>query len=306
MLNSSKSTKSIQRFACFVLASTLPCLSFAEEDWKFNTAINAMTGHYASSQTMDRQHGTGIRMAGEYKQVWGWSTSLQTTQIKMMPLMPSPTQDQQNWMLSGYVHTAMDQVPGHWRLQLDGYQIHNNDTVGNSDGVRVLAPLITWIAPTQALKVDAGYATSHYKGASPHHQLTYSLGFGFNQYRDWIELRGYSISQLNPNYALGQQNTRATDFKITHLLASAAPWVPHAITVNLERGKKIYFLDVPTQTVYNLPMMHEGGEKIATTWKLSSGSSLSLIASQTRYRAEQPATHHFKLKTLATQFEWSW
>jgi len=265
-----------------------------------------MTGQYASSQSMDRQHGTGIRMTGEHKQAWGLSTSLQTTQIKMMPLMPSPTQDQQNWMLSGYMYTVIDQVPGHWRLQLDSYQIHNNDTVGNSDGVRVSAPLITWIAPTQTFKMDAGYATSHYKGASPHHQFTYSLGFGFNQHRNWMELRGYRISQLNPNYALGHQNTHATDVKITHLFGSQAPWAPNAITLHLERGKKIYFLDVPTQTVYNLPMMHEGGEKIAGTWKLSNGSSLSLIASQTRYRAEQPAAHHFTLKTLATQFEWAW
>jgi hypothetical protein len=304
--NPSKSMKSNLFLISCSLASLLFQPARAQELWTFKGAVQGMTGHYASSQTLARQHGTGIRIDGEFNQAWGLTGSVQTTRIHMQPIVPTATQSQDNWMLSGHVHVLSDQLPGRWRWQLDAHQIHNNDITGQSDGVRVLAPHVTWHSATHPLKLDMGYATSHYKDTPAHHQWSYGLDFGFNQQQNWLQLRGDSLRHLTPATALGEKSTQATELSLTHFLSTPHFLLPRRVTVGVERGQKIYFVDIPTQTVYNLPYLNQGGEKIAATWMLNPTTQLSWVASQSRYLSNVPATHHFKLTTLAAQLTWAW
>jgi len=265
-----------------------------------------MTGNYKDSLTMGSQHGSGLRVTGEYNQKWGVTGGLQSTRINMEPITQTATQNQDNWLLSGYVHTPSTRLPGRWTLQLDGHQIHNDDKTGQSDGVRVIAPQITWLSYSQPLKLDLGYASSSYRNTSTVHQLSYGLGFGFNQNQDWIQARGYLINNLDPINTLGQTSTRGAEVKLTHFLRSQTSWVPSSLTLGLERGKKVHAVDMQTQTVYNLPMVNEGGESIAATWMLTSQTNLSLQANHTKYHSESVSAHNFKLNTLSAQIATAW
>lgn len=267
-----------------------------------------MTGNYKDSLIMGNQHGTGLRLAGEFKETWGVTAGIQSTRINMEPITQTSAQDQDNWLLSGHLHAPSSGLPGRWTFQLDGHQIHNDSKRGNSDGVRVIAPQVTWLSYSQPLKIDLGYASSSYRNTSTVHQLSYGLGFGFNQNRNWVQARGYMIKNLDPIYALGQTSTRGANIALTHFLNSHSAWVPNALTVGLERGKKIYGVDMQTQTVYNLPMVNQGSESVAATWKIRSNTSLSVQASKTRYFAmpEQLAAHDFTLSTLSAQIATAW
>jgi len=295
-----------------VILSALPMALFAQDDWKLSTALTTMTGNYKDAMTMNHQHGNGLRLTGEYQQQWGITAGLQSTRINMKPITQTATQDQDNWLLSGYAHIPSTFQPGRWTLQLDGHQINNDAKVGNSDGVRVIAPQVSWLSTHRPIKLDLGYARSSYRDNATIHQLSAGIGFGFNHQQNWAQIRGYAIHNLDPNYALGHTNTRAAEFKLTQFLPRDIRFVPTSITLGVETGKKIFGVDMLTQTVYNLPMVNKGSENIAASWQLSSSTDLTLFASKTRYFATStiyspylPA-HNFTLSTLSAQLATAW
>jgi hypothetical protein len=286
--------------------------SFAQDDWKLSTALTTMTGNYRDSMTMNNQHGNGLRLTGENQQQWGLTVGLQSTRIDMKPMSQTATQDQDNWLLSGYRHAPSTFQPGRWTMQLDGYQIHNDAKVGNSDGVRVIAPQLSWLSANRPLKLDLGYANSSYRDTVTIHQLSAGIGFGFNNQQNWAQVRGYAINNLDPRYALGYANTRSTEFKLTQFLPRDIRFAPTSITLGIETGKKIFGVDMLTQTVYNLPMVNKGNKNIAATWPFSSSTDFTLFASKTRYFATATVyspllpTHDFTLSTLSAQLATAW
>ncbi len=82
---------------------------------------------------------------------------------------------------------------------------------------------------------------------------------------------------------------------------------PVSVTVGVgERGQKIYALDVNTQSIHNMPMLSQGGESIAASWKLSSQTPLNMLLSQYNDTADLPFTHRFRLRTAGFQVAKAW
>lgn len=278
--------------------------ALAQDTWKFDAALTHMEGRYKDARTMRDQHGLGLKLNGEYNKQWGITAGLQTTHIYTPQPVPQTNQD--NWLLSGYVHLPSELTPGRWTLQIDTHEIHNDAQQGNSDGVHVVAPQVTWLSSTRPLKLDLSYASSSYRDVPTVHQLGSGIGFGFNNNRNWLQIRGYIINQLERAHALGYTSTRASEVKLTQFLPQNVSLIPSAITVGIERGKKIYYVDMLTQTVYNLPMLNEGGENIAANWKLSHNTDFVLHASRTKYASSLPIDHQFRLNTLSAQLKTTW
>lgn len=282
-------------------------MTFAQDAWQLNASATAMAGHYVDSQTMNHQRGLGIRLTGEKNQAWGFTAGLLSTRIDMAPITQVSTQNQDNWLLSGFAHAPSTKLPGRWTFQIDAHQVNNDAAQSISSDVRILAPQVTWLSQSMPFKVDLSYASSHYKNTPDDiQQVSTAFAYGFNQAQDWVQVRSYAISKLDPLTALGQSSTRAFDYKLTHLLRSSNPMVPTSVTLGLERGKRIYIVDMSSQTVYNLPMLNEGGENITASWKLSPKTNLNLHLSKTRYYADLPMEHRFTLNTLSAQLATAW
>lgn len=290
----------------FLCVMTLSAQVSAQDAWQWRTAVSAMTGHYADSMTLKTQSGLGLRISAEKDQTWGLATGLQTTRIDMQPIVPTGQQNQDNWLLSAWVHAPSTALPGRWTFQLDAYKSSNDASGTNSSDVSTWAPKITWLAFGQALKMDLGYAHSKYKDTDAIDQISASVAVGFNGSKDWIQIRSTHINHLTPALALGHSRTRATDIKLTHLLSPDSVWTPTSITWGLERGQKIYALDVDAQFLYNLPMLNRGGENIAGSWQLNPQTTLNVQLSKNKYTADQPFTHTFTFSTLGIQIAKVW
>jgi hypothetical protein len=290
-------------FFCLLGAPALAC---AGNEWKFNTDMSVMTGQFTDSYVLKDQSGQGIRFVGEKNQDWGVAGGMHATRIDMQANVPAPRQHQDNWMLSGWMHTHSTSVPGRWTLQLDAYKTSNDAINSISGDVITLAPKITWAAFGQPLKLDWSYAHSKYKNTEPVYQISGSLAYGFNDRKDWIQVRSYFIDNLNPVLAMGKSRTKAVDIKLMHFLQPSSVWSPAGVALGLERGQKIYSLDVDKQFIYNLPMLNQGGENIAVHWNMSQQTTLHAMLSKNKYTAEQPFKHSFMLTSLAVQIAKSW
>jgi hypothetical protein len=278
-----------------------PALVSAQDTWQLTPSFNAMTGQYADSRTMNNQQGLGVRISGEKERQWGFTAGLQTTHIDMAPITQTSVQHQDNWLASTYTHLPSSRWLGRWTLQIDTHKVNNDALHTNSNSVRALAPQITWLSNTQPLKMDLSLAKSNYANSEPIYQLSSAVAYGFNNATNWLQIRGYAINNLTPSEALGLSNTRAVETKFTHVLGHTSTWMPTSITVGLDHGKRIYWVDMASQTIYNQPMINEGSENIAASWQLNPKTKFNLQLNQTRYYAESLGAHRFKLSTLSTQ-----
>lgn len=273
----------------------------AEDTWRLTPSINAMTGHYSNSRTMNYQQGLGVRISGEKERQWGIAAGLQTTHIDMALITQTSVQQQNNWLVSVYTHQQSATWDGRWTLKIDAHKVMNDALHTNSNSVYALAPQITWLSHIQPLKMDLSLATSNYTHTVPIYQLSSAIAYGFNNGTDWLQIRGYSINKLTPSEALGLSSTQAIEMKITHFLDRTSTLLPTSVTVGMDQGKRIYWVDMASQTIYNQPMINEGGQNLAALWQLSSNTNFNLQLNQTRYYAEALGAHRFKLSTLSTQ-----
>jgi hypothetical protein len=285
---------------------SFPVLAQAQDGLQFNTAVNAMSGDYNGSLVMKKQHGVGVRLNAEQPNVGGFSVGLQSTHIDMQPLVPKATQDQNNWLLSGYAYAPSTSLSGRFKWQLDVHRVLNDASQGNSDGVTAVVPQLSWVSFDRPLTFDLSYAQSRYPNTRTIHQLSPSVGFGFNNNQNWFQIRGYLIQNLEPSLSMGMSSSHATDFRLTQLFQSPSPWVPQSVTLGLERGKKIYFVDAVTQTVHNLPMRNDGGESVAAVWRFSQSSQVKVQLQQTHYFSNDYIAHDFTLKTFSAQVGRDW
>lgn len=285
-----------------------PSIACAQDAWQMNASVTAMTGNYANSLTMNKQKGVGLRISGELNQTWGFTAGLQSTRIDMAPITQASTQNQDNWLLSGYAHKQSAMLPGRWTFQFDAHRVHHDAPQSITSDVHVIAPQVTWLSYTQPLKIDISYANSTYKNTAPIHQLSSAISYGFNDAKDWLHVRGYAINNLTASQTLGQSRTRATDIKLTHFLSNSLKWAPSSVTVGLERGQRIYVVDMTSHTVYNLPMRNQGGKNISASWKLSPQSNLDVQFSKNNYEANPTPlpVHSFTLSTLSAQIATAW
>jgi hypothetical protein len=284
----------------------MPSIAVAQETWQLSYSLSVTTGNYVGSQTMNNQDSLGMRVLGEKDHTLGFAADLRSTRISMTPITQVSTQNQDNWMLSGFRHVPSSHLPGRWTFQLDTHQIHNDALQSDSSDVRAFAPQITWLSYSQPLKVDISYANSSYKNTATIHQYSSAIAYALNGDNDWLQIRSYAINHLDPTKALGQTSTYATDIKLTHFFSTGIHWAPCTLTLGVERGKRIYVVDMATQTVYNLPMRNEGGENIAATWLLNSKTNLNLQFNKTKYLSNIPFTHNFTLSTLSAQIVTAW
>lgn len=269
-----------------------------------------MYGQYDNALLMNKQNGISLHLEGDYLNLAGFRLGAQSTQINLNPvygLSTASQQNQENYLLSLYVNDDYEMIPGRWTFKLDAHQIKNNSS-NNFSNVSSLAPQIKWLSNSQKIQIDWSYANSSYVNIKPIHQVSMGITYAANDDRSLISTRIYRIRNLDPLIASGNDSLVSTEVRLTHLLGFSEPGLPFAISFGVERGRKIFNVDMTTQVLYNLPMMQVGGETISATWKIDTQSNVTLFAGRSRYLfSPTPAVeNNFRLTTFSAQLKTTW
>jgi hypothetical protein len=251
-------------------------------DWKVSLNPSYTIASYQGSTNRQNLYEKGFTLSTVYKEELGLTLGLSNTFINFDG---GAYTDQNNSLLSGNWKYAALTVPGKWNARFDIHSIKNNDTTGNTDQVKTLAPQLSWTSNTGALYLDLGYARSTYLNNLSVHQFTPTIGFSLNDGYDWVQIRGYAISGMNPERAVGKSATSAVDFKWTHYLTPArSAYKPASFSVGLMAGEKLYAVDMDAQSVANIADVQTSGINVAGNWTISKASKLMLLAGQSGFR----------------------
>ena len=277
-------------------------LAYAEP-WTFNAAASVTTGSYQDAQQRENLTESGVQVTGNYQELGGLALGYSTTRITMKN--QAPATDQENLMLSGHLNFQPDAYSGRWTMRLDRYRITNNDTTGDTDRVDAVATQLSWLSKDKSWYADLGLAHSGYQNNLSVDQYTPTVGFGLNQGADWIQLRSYQISGLNPLRASGKSSTSAGEAKWTHYFVPGAAWMPASASVGVMGGERIYAVDMDAQSVANLADINTGAVSLGLTWTLTKNSRLFVLLGQSQFR-NAALLNDYKLNVGYANFSMDW
>jgi hypothetical protein len=243
------------------------------EDWGVRLDLQALAGSFQESVERDRIANVGVFVHADYLEQAGLSLGYNRTTIDFFDNDADIDQDQ--LFLSGRFSLTPDWAGGRIGFRLDGHRIDNNDEIGDTGDLNIIAPQISYTNLAKSVYFDLGYARSSYgesntaSGDLILDQLTPTLGFGWSEGRNWLQLRGFLIDASNPDRTQGKDNTSAVEAKWSHWFNGPGPLRLEKIVLSALGGERLFGVDPDSAVVYNVADIQTGSAAIAGHWRFN-------------------------------------
>ena len=251
-----------------------------EGDWSVKADLQAIYGNYSGSLQRQSLSGGGLIVSADYLEQGGFSVGANYTRLNFKV---GNNINQQAYYANARYNFYFDALPGALTVRLDGHLINNNDVTGATDKVNVIAPQLSFINYAKTVYLDLGYARSSYQNNLNVDQFTPTLGLGFNEGSDWLQVRGFLIKPSNKLRAQNKSSTTAVDVKWSHWFAPGSWHHLEKMQLGGLFGDRIYAVDNDAAAVYNLADIQRGSLSLALQWKLSASLHLMLMGGNERY-----------------------
>ncbi len=252
----------------------------ADGDWSVKADVQALYGNYSSSLQRSSLSSGGLILSADYLEKGGFSVAANYTRLAFKA---GNNINQQGYYANARYNLHFDALPGPVTFMLNGHLINNNDITGNTDNVNVVAPQVSFINYAKTFYIDFGYAHSTYKNNLNVNQFTPTIGVGFNDGADWLQVRGFFIKPSNRLRAQNKSSTTAVDVKWSHWFAPGSWHHLEKMQLGGLFGERIYAVDNDAAAVYNLADIQRGSLSLALQWRLAESLSLMLMGGNERY-----------------------
>jgi len=277
--------------------------AWSAEDWYMKSSGQLLVKNYSSSSQLENLFGFGVFLNGDYLERGGFSIGYNFNQTNYKSgLISGLKENNENILfLSGRANFNPDQIPGRLTLRLDGYVGDDatsflvtvptpgpmgggssQKTITVDDEFAVVSPMVSFLNYAKTFYADLGYAYSSYRSDDSGtddinvSQWTPTLGFGFNQAYDWLQLRGYFIDLSTSNRVDTKETTSALEVKWTHWFSADAPLNLHNIRLTVITGERLYAVDSDACSLCNVPDLQTGLVSIGAEWKLNEQTNVLL------------------------------
>ncbi len=282
----SPSTKTSCLLILYVV-SPLAAAQEAVDSWIVATDVQALVGSFRSSIERDSLNVLGFFVKADYLEKGGVTFGYNRTALSF--LNANSGIDQDDVFLSGRWSLTPDWASGRITVRLDQHTISNDDPDNGTSDVDVIAPQLSYQNFANTFYVDVGYARSNFgdslslAGKLEVTQWTPTLGFGFNDSYDWLQLRGYLIDFSNPLRAQSLDSTESLEVKWIHWFDGRGPIGIDNLRVSALAGERIYAVDHDAASVYNLADMQTGSASIGGEWLIGERNKLMLLMSYEKF-----------------------
>lgn len=282
----------------------------AEESWYWKGSGQLLVRNYSDSVQLENLYGVGVSLTGEYLEQGGFTVGYNFNNTDYKAGASSGlTEIKENILfLSGKANYHPDQLPGRLTLRLDGY-LGNDEmsyrtttaglpmgggsskqTITVDDDLTVVSPMVSFLNYAKTFYADLGYAYSSYRSDDNAtddidiSQWTPTLGVGFNQAYDWLQLRAYFISLSSSNRVGDKDSTSALEAKWSHWFSAGAPLNLYSAYLSVLAGERIYAVDADAYSLSNVADLQTDMVAIGAEWKLSERTRVFLQGGYEAYK----------------------
>jgi hypothetical protein len=266
----------------FVSAISISNVS-AGENWDTTIGIQGSLGDYSNSTQRNDKDSLGLFVTADYLDSYGFTFIYDRSSYDYKQNIR--TIDQDTFFLSGRKTFRPDALNGLLTLSLDTFHIDNDDRSKLTDNVKIYGTHLSYLTYDKKYYADLGYANSDYYKGLTIDQWTPTFGFGFNEQKDWLQIRGYFISSNKKIRTQGEKSTEAIDLSLTHYFDGQ--------TLNLNKikgsyltGERMFTVDRDSAGVYNLSDIQKEGFSLLAEFQLTETVKLTVAGGKERFRNE--------------------
>jgi len=256
--------------------------------WFLRGDFQGLLSEYSGTQERDALGNLGLFIRADYLDRGGITIGYNRTVLSFQD-GDQPDIKQDNLFLSGRWRATPDWAPGSFTFRLDGHVISNNDSTNGTDDVTAIAPQLSFLNYQESFYLDIGYSVSSYGDsllvpqALEIDQLTPTLGFGFNEQRDWLQFRAYLIDASSSQRAQDQEDSAALELKWTHWPTARGRLGIDNFRVSTVLGERIFAVDQDAGGIYNLSDLQTGAAAIGAEWALNERNRVLVLLGLERY-----------------------
>lgn len=212
--------------------------------------------------------------------------------------------------VSGRRHFYPDALPGKLTARLDLYSgtdtlsypsgvtpptvrgrhktmsITSGGTIKEKTNIFVYYPQLSFINYAKTFYADIGYAHSKYGSDSTINvdQLTPTVGVGWDDSYNWLQLRGYFIKVNGAATTYNADRFSSLEAVYTHWYSGSAGHEIEFIRFSILAGNRVLAVDPDAAVVYSTADKETGAYSVSMQWKLSQATKLLLLGKYTQYK----------------------
>ncbi len=293
--------------------------------WQFKGIAQSYYQSFDQSLSREATFNLGIYWFADYLENLSLSFGYNYTFVDMSPNVEV---DEHILHLGGKYSWFSDTLAGKFSLALDGYggKYTTTTVTGGGGGmggmggssritssestdISVLHPQVSFINYAKTYYFDMGYAYSEYDSGTLYdieaHQITPTLGFGWNNAYDWLQLRGYFINLNQQTRLLEEDDFASAELKYIHWFAEQSPPYFYNLQLTLLAGERVLAVDQDAKAVYSVSDKQTGSVSVAGQWALTQSLKFMLLVGYDQYENDLLADEYDSLLFYANfQNQW--
>lgn len=279
-----------------------------EERWQLKSTLQTDFQIYSDTSARSNSFNAGYFLSADYLDTGNITFGYNSTFVEFEN---NADDSGQFFYLSGQRHLYADSLPGKLSLRFDTYlgeeSIKFRDSTasptsssGNA-GKRAISlgsGIITETTDIDAYFLgssfidyrktfygDIGYARSEYDGSSSIkvNQITPSIGFGWNESYDWLQLRAYLIDIDQQTSSFDDDNFKALEAKYTHWYAEGGRSNLEFIRLSILSGERMLAVDPDAAAIYSIADIQQASVTGSMQWRFSANTKLLALIQYDQY-----------------------
>lgn len=286
----------------------------AEELWQLEQVFQTSFQNYEGTNDRKNAKNIGYKISASYLDSGRLSFGIDHTSVN---LGNNADVNEQLFFLSGEYRLYPDSLPGKITLRFDTYlgkdtleynlsspppttpgpgpgpgfgKLKTNravvDAVKESIDINSYYLHGAFINYKKTYYTDIGYAYSEYSATSDTiaHQITPSVGMGWNNSYDWLLWRAYLIKLDEDSPAYGKEQFESLEIRYSHWLADEAESSIELIELTLMSGERVLAVDPYTTTIYSITDMQKTSLSSGIQWRLSKNTKSMAVIQYDQYQ----------------------
>lgn len=304
----------VKNISLILIILVISLTTYAEALWQFDHIFQTNIQNYNGTDDRKNAKNIGYMISADYLDSASLSLGIDHTSVN---LSSNADVNEELFFISGEYHLYPDSLPGKLTLRFDTYS--GKDTLeyslssppsttpgpgpgpgfGKTKTSRAAADVVTetididsyylhsaFINYKKTYYTDIGYAYSIYSATSDTivHQITPSVGLGWNNSYDWLLWRAYFIKLNEDTPAYGKEQLESLEIKYSHWLPDEPESSIELIELTFMSGERVLAVDPYTTTIYSITDMQKTSLSGGIQWKLSKNTKSMAVIQYDQYR----------------------
>ena len=289
----------------------------SDDTWQNSVIPQMYWQGYADSIARDSAYNAGLYLVSEYLDSSKFRAGYNYTVVN---LKDDADITEHMFYLSGEHSMFPDMLPGKLIFRLDGYRgqstlEYNVDnppvivtvinmgggkkpggstttiisggstTIKQSADITAFQPQLAFSNYAKTFYADIGYAYSKYEGTSKVEvdQFTPTIGFGWNDGYDWLQLRLYLIKIHGAALVFSDNQLESLETKYTYWFKDDSSTNMDFVRLSLLAGERALAVDSDAGVIYSTADKQNGSLQASIQWKLSDTSSMLTLVNYSRF-----------------------